>query len=130
MVDRGEQLPLEVAKRVLMRVPAAKVDLHHPDSRFHQATGNEEALPPFFSAIQFASGVGFKRQVERILLSRQRGEEQALSLMTVSAPGFRRREDMVRIRLSLQLFELGEQFRAAGELRDEHPLHGTQIGEM
>src|SRR5207249_4066112 len=46
-VDRGQQLALEIAESVLMRVPAAQVDLHHAHARFYQPPCGEEALSPF-----------------------------------------------------------------------------------
>src|SRR6185295_5172417 len=48
----------------------------------------------------------------------------------MSVPDFGRRENVLCIRLPFELLKLREQLGAAGELRDEHALHGTQIGEM
>ena len=54
VVDRRQQLPLEVAEGVLVRVPAAQVDLHHAHARLDQPPGDEEALAPLLAAVEVA----------------------------------------------------------------------------
>ena len=70
MVDRRQQLALQIAEGVLMRVPAAQVDLHHPHAGLDQPPRDEKPLAPFLAAVQVAGAVGFLRQIERIVLAR------------------------------------------------------------
>ena len=76
VIERGEQLSLQVAKRVLVRVPAPQVDLNQPDSRFHQPPGDQEALPPLFPSIPVPHMVGLLGQVEGVRLARPGGDQQ------------------------------------------------------
>ena len=53
-VERRQQLALQIAEGVLVRVPAAQVDLHHPHAGLDQPPGDQEALAPLLAAVEVA----------------------------------------------------------------------------
>jgi hypothetical protein len=58
-IDRREQFSFEVAKRVLMSVPTAKINLNHADAGFDESSSDEKTLTPFLATVSIADGRGF-----------------------------------------------------------------------
>ena len=117
VVERRQQLPLQVAEGVLVRVPAAQVDLHHAHARLDQPPGDEEALPPLLAAVEVADAVGLLGQVERVLAARTAGQQQLHGLLAVRVPGVERAGRVRRCRRRVEARRAGRAARSAPERR-------------
>src|SRR5262245_2477943 len=86
MVDRWQQLALEIAESVLMRVPAAQVHLHHANARLNQSPSDEKAMAPFLAAVAIAHGRRLLAQIEGVVLARPGCGQQLHRLLSARVP--------------------------------------------
>ena len=126
-IDRRQQVALQIAKRVLMRVPAAQVDLHHPHAGLDQSPRDQKRLAPFLAAVQIAGRVGLLRQVERIVLALL-AQDQIPGLAAIDVHAVARPASLSSVRRARS--RSAKQRRAALQILDAQPRRQSQVGQM
>ena len=128
VIDRRREMPLEIAKRVLMRVPAAQIHLHHahaqprpaaarPESRCPIPRGRTDRAPPRAPA-RGRTGCACRSDRESVPDARRRWMSMLRTdRLTVELPACGRRASRAAVARLASVSEL-------------KPVERSQIGQM